>query len=204
MPPIKTIPKVRSENIVVQDLGNEILIYDLKVDKAFCLNEVSKIVWQACDGRQTISEIIEDVGFKLNSPPNEDLVWFALNQLNKENLLENGENLPNHFAGMSRREVIKKIGLGTMMALPIVASMVAPTSFHAASLVCNTTPGMTCTCTFMNAAARMTGICGNPGVGGIENVSTCNAPTANCDCNITNITNPNCTGGNTICTGMCA
>lgn len=203
MPPTHLIPRLRIENIVVQDLGNEILIYDLKMDKAFCLNEVSKAVWQACDGRHTISEIIKEVGFKLKSEPNEDLIWFALNQLNKENLLENGDELPNRFAGMPRREVIKKIGLGTMLALPIVASMVAPTSFHAASLVCITTPAMTCTCQFPSAPSRMTGICGNPGVGGVENVTNCNAPTANCNCNITNIMDNNCNNGNSNCTGMC-
>lgn len=144
MPPLKTIPKVRSENIVVQDLGNEILIYDLKMDKAFCLNEVSKAVWQACDGQKNIAEIVDTVSLKLNSPPNEDLIWFALNQLKKEKLIENGNELPNHFAEMSRREIIKKVGLGTMMALPIVASIVAPSSIQAAASFCNI--GTMCNC----------------------------------------------------------
>jgi hypothetical protein len=44
----------------------------------------------------------------LKSPATEDLVWFALKQLEKGNLIENIEELPNQFAGMSRREVIKK------------------------------------------------------------------------------------------------
>ena len=62
----------------------------------------------------------------------EDLVWFALNQLEKEKLLNEEKEIVNKFEGLSRREVIKKIGLTSMIALPIVASLVAPSAIHAA------------------------------------------------------------------------
>ena len=43
-------PKARKENLVVQESNGEVLIYDLDTNKAFCLNETSALVWQACDG----------------------------------------------------------------------------------------------------------------------------------------------------------
>ena len=36
----KNIPKARQEDIVVQELENELLIYDFRIDKAFCLRNV--------------------------------------------------------------------------------------------------------------------------------------------------------------------
>ncbi len=126
-------PKARKENLVVQESDGEVLIYDLNTNKACCLNETSALVWQLCDGDNSVSEISESISRKLNSPANEDLVWLALDQLKKEKLIANGEEVVADFAGMSRREVVKKIGLGTMIALPIVASLVAPKAAFAGS-----------------------------------------------------------------------
>jgi hypothetical protein len=114
-------------------MEGEVLIYDLTESKAFCLNETSALVWQACDGQKSVTEISNLVSQKLKSSANEDLIWFAIDQLKKERLIENSEELPDNFAGMSRREVIKKVGLGTMIALPIVASLVAPSAAFAQS-----------------------------------------------------------------------
>jgi len=132
----RVAPKARKENLVVQEFDGEVLIYDLNTNKAFSLNETSSLVWQLCDGDNSVSEISESISRKLNSPANEDLVWLALDQLKKEKLISNGEEVVSNFAGMSRREVIKKVGLGTMIALPLVSSLVAPTSVSAGASVC--------------------------------------------------------------------
>lgn len=136
-------PKSRKENLVIQELEGEVLIYDLEKNKAFCLNETSALVWQSCDGNRTIADITDTVGKQLNSQVNEDIVWLALDQLSKENLVEKQTKLENKFKGLSRREVIKKVGLGTMIALPIVTSLVAPLAVHANSACI---AGGTCAC----------------------------------------------------------
>lgn len=51
-------PKARNKNIVVQLLNKETLIYDLIDNKAFCLNETSSIVFNACDGKTSFDELI--------------------------------------------------------------------------------------------------------------------------------------------------
>lgn len=126
-------PLSRKENIVVQELDGEVLIYDLSENKAFCLNETSALVWEMCDGNKSISEISEGLGKKLNSKASEDLVWLAIDQLKKEKLIANSEEIAYDFNGMSRRDVIKKVGLGTMIALPIVTGLIAPTAINAQS-----------------------------------------------------------------------
>ena len=136
---IKNKPLSRKEDIVVQELEGEVLIYDLRVNKAFCLNETSALIWQACDGSKDVPQISEFVASHLNTKANEDLVWLALDQLKKEKLIDNAPESDGRFAGMSRRDVIKKVGLGTMMALPIIASLAAPAALNAQS-------GIACTC----------------------------------------------------------
>jgi Coenzyme PQQ synthesis protein D (PqqD) len=110
------LPKARAENIVIQDLEKETLIYDLKTNKAFCLNETSALVWQLCDGTNS-----------------EEFVWLALNELQKDNLLEKADELTNHLAGMKRREMVKRVGMASMIALPIIASVVAPSAAQSQS-----------------------------------------------------------------------
>jgi hypothetical protein len=131
-------PLSRKEDIVVQEADGEVLIYDLKDNKAFCLNDTSALIWQMCDGTKSVGEISGELGKKLNQPANEDLVWLAIEQLKKENLLVNGKELTNNFEGLSRREVIKRVGLASMIALPVVSSLIAPSAIYAASACTDT------------------------------------------------------------------
>ena len=54
---MKNVPLSRRENLVVQEMDNELMIYDLTDNKAFCLNETSAIVWQLCNGKNSITKI---------------------------------------------------------------------------------------------------------------------------------------------------
>lgn len=139
-------PLSRQSDILVQDLEDELLIYDLRIDKAFCLNQTSALVFQLCDGARTASEISELMSKKLGILVSEDFVWLALQELEKENLLGNSEDLTDYLTGLSRREMVKKVGLASMIALPIIASVVAPSSAAAQSARLNlfarcSTPG---------------------------------------------------------------
>ena len=124
-------PKSRTEDLVIQEANGEKLIYDLRTNKALCLNETSALVWEACNGSRDVSEIGGYVSQKLDSEANDDLIWLALDQLRRADLITSDTAVENRFEGISRREVIRKIGLGSMVALPIVASIVAPTALHA-------------------------------------------------------------------------
>jgi hypothetical protein len=94
-------PISRKANIVVQDLETEVLIYDLTINKAFCLNQTAGLVYQLCDGRRTVAEISDLMSKELKTLVSEDFVWLALDGLKKDNLLENADELANHFAGLT-------------------------------------------------------------------------------------------------------
>ena len=71
-------PSARKSDIVTQDSLDETLIYDLKTNKAFCLNETSALVWQLCNGRNSVSEISDAMSVQLKTLVSEDLVWLAV------------------------------------------------------------------------------------------------------------------------------
>ena len=70
---------------------------------------------------------------KLKTLVSEDLVRLALEGMKKDNLLENADELTNRFAGLSRREAVKKVGLASMAILPVITGLIAPTAANAAS-----------------------------------------------------------------------
>lgn len=129
-------PLARRNEIVIQEMGSEILIYDLRADKAFSLNETSALVWQNCDGGKSISEIAEKMSAELNESVSEDLIWLALERLKKEKLIE--DEIVTPFAGISRREVIRRVGTASLIALPIIGTLVAPLATNAQSAGCTT------------------------------------------------------------------
>lgn len=124
-------PISRKNELVLQEIDGEVLIYDLRRDKALCLNEISAFIWKACDGKTSVSDLDRLVSQKFDSKGNEDLIWLALDNLRKEKLIENAGEMKAPFEGMSRREVIKKIGLSSMLILPAVTSLTAPTKVQA-------------------------------------------------------------------------
>lgn len=120
------LPMARKEGLVIQELSDELLVYDLNSNKAHCLNQTAAIVWKACDGKNSITEIINNFEKQTGGKVSEDLVWLAIDQLSEKDLFEEG--LPKKFEGQNRRQVLKKIGLASIIALPIVASITAPTA----------------------------------------------------------------------------
>jgi hypothetical protein len=126
-------PISRKTNVVVQDLKMEVLIYDLTINKAFCLNETSALVYQFSDGTKTVAEISDLMSVKLKTKVSEDLVYLALSELRKEDLLENEAEVFDHFVGLTRRQIIKRVGLASMVMLPVISSLVAPNAALAQS-----------------------------------------------------------------------
>lgn len=128
-----TLPLARFENIVVQEIKDEVLICDTKSNQVFCLNQTAGEVWKLCDGKTETNEIAEILGKKLKANFSEELVLFSLVELSNYDLLKNSYFTNDFFAKRSRREVIKKIGLSSMLTLPLISSVVMPKAIQAAS-----------------------------------------------------------------------
>jgi hypothetical protein len=117
-------PLARQKGLVVQEMPDEVLVYDLDTNKAHCLNQSAALVWKSCDGNNSISDIMKHFELTGAGKVSEDFVWLAIDQLNENGLMD-GDVAPR-FAGQSRRQVLKTIGFASVVALPIIASVVAP------------------------------------------------------------------------------
>jgi hypothetical protein len=129
-------PKARSKGIVVQEMQNEVLVYDLDANKAHCLNTSAALVWRSCDGTRSVADIVKEFETSGAGKVSEDFVWLALDQLQENQLLETA--VETRFSGTSRRQVLKTIGMASIVAVPVIASLVAPQNALASvSCVCN-------------------------------------------------------------------
>lgn len=127
-------PIARHSGIVIQEIDNEVLVYDLKSNKACCLNDAAAFVWRACDGRNSINDMVRHFESAGRGKVSEDFVWLAVDQLNANGLLESEVSV--RFSGQSRRGVIKSIGLASMAALPMISSLAAPPSAYSSISNC--------------------------------------------------------------------
>lgn len=135
-------PTARRDGLVIQHLDDETLVYDLELNKAYCLNRTASLVWQECDGQKSPEEIRRSIclgGVEVDT----DIVNFALGQLASEKLLEGNDRFLTSNTSRSRRETIRRLGMVSVALLPIVASVVAPPAAHAASCLVLDSPCIT-------------------------------------------------------------
>jgi hypothetical protein len=125
------IPKARQDGLVVQKMPEELLVYDTEANRAHCLNETVAAVWSACDGKNSVSTIAKSFEGVVDEGTSEDLVLLAIGQLQKHDLLE--DEFDMSMSGQTRRELIKKVGFASVIALPVIASLAAPKNVMAAA-----------------------------------------------------------------------
>lgn len=118
-------PKVRREDVLAQELGAELLLYDAKRDQAHSLNEVTALIWRHCDGHTSVTELVRVVGRETELPASEEIVWLALDQLEQAGLLEEPLQRPTPVQAVSRRQLGLKFGLtaAVTLLLPIITTL---------------------------------------------------------------------------------
>lgn len=126
-------PRARSNDLVVRELPEEELVYDLRNHQAYCLNKTAAAVWRHCDGQKTIEDIAALLAQETKTPMDEAMVKIALHQLGKANLMEQGASFSAEKPQQSRREILRRLGLGAAAALPLITSIIAPSAVQAQS-----------------------------------------------------------------------
>jgi hypothetical protein len=126
--------RLQSANLVLEDVRDELMIYDPERNKAFCLNETAAYVWRHADGKTTVAEMAKRMEEDLKKPANDEVVLFALDVLFKDGLLAPATPLPRTAQGVTRRDMLQKMGVGAM-AIPVVTALfVSPARAHASSV----------------------------------------------------------------------
>lgn len=131
-------PEARKDQLVIQDIGDETIIYDERRDHIHRLNRTAAIVWRHCNGHNTITDLVGVLQAELSAPATEDTVWLALDRLEKERLLQDKLTRPASDTQVTRRQALRKVAVlgGATLLLPVVQSMIAPTPAMAASIPC--------------------------------------------------------------------
>jgi hypothetical protein len=124
-------PRARIAELIVEELDEEILVYDAVRAKAHCLNRTAGLVWRWSDGKTSVAEMARRLRRTLPlEAQGQTLVREALRCLQRAHLMEE----PIVPSG-SRREALRRLGrlAGTAALLPVVTTMVAPTAAEAAT-----------------------------------------------------------------------
>jgi hypothetical protein len=129
-----TMPQARSEELVVEELEDEVLVYDSTNKRAHCLGATAARVWRACDGKSDVDALAETLDL------DSEEVRQALKELEASQMLEdhglkivdgssNGGS--TNGSGLTRRQ-FTKIGAATA-ATPLIYSIAVNTPMAAAT-----------------------------------------------------------------------
>ncbi len=125
-------PRARKKQLLVETTGDGLLVYDLDRHNAHSLNRAATAIWKSCDGHRSVEEIASRLDADLSPGARMTVVRQALADFERKRLLENSGFLDERI---SRRDLVKKIGMGAAVALtlPVVTSIVAPAAAQAVS-----------------------------------------------------------------------
>src|SRR5262249_7195684 len=123
------------DKLLIHELGNETLVYDLRNGKAHCLNRITAGVWKQCDGRKAVSGLATQLFPLLKVEEGAALVNVALEQLGRRELLETPLSALEVPSRAGRRDILRRLA-ASAVALPVAMSMLAPRAAQAASNKC--------------------------------------------------------------------
>jgi len=112
---------------VLENLPEEVVLYDRVNNQVHCLNKIAAAIWVSCDGTKTVDDLARIVEARFAAPVERRVVAQALEELEWTDLLEAGRDIVSEAGLPSRREAVGKIALaGSALVATIVAA--APTA----------------------------------------------------------------------------
>jgi hypothetical protein len=128
-------PCARQEQLLVEEAGDELVVYDQERQQAHRLNRTAALVWRHCDGKRTAAQMAALLRKELNPEADETLVWVTLDRLSGSNLLQAPLQRSREQARASRRQFVRKVGMvgALSLLLPVITTIVAPTPAQAQS-----------------------------------------------------------------------
>jgi coenzyme PQQ synthesis protein D (PqqD) len=125
-------PEARREGLLVRELADELVVYDLERHRAHSLNRAAALIWRHCDGRTAVTELAELLHRELDAARAETVVWMALRRLAKAHLLLDQVTVPAQAVSCcSRRELMR--GMALVGGLAFVSSVLVPSPVQAQS-----------------------------------------------------------------------
>ena len=131
----RQMPTARNAGIVVRTLKDEVLIYDTEQHQAHCLNKNAAVIWEHCDGTQTVEKLscLLNLGDGVSEHQKEQIVWIALDQLEHAHLLSEPVSKPQVVKEVTRRKLMRALGIAALISVPVVSTIFAPRAAEAST-----------------------------------------------------------------------
>lgn len=127
-------PRARRSGLYIQELPDEILLFDNVTHQANCLNATAALVWKNADGTRSVSDIAAQMTQTLGAPVQTGVVWYALQQFSKKQLLQETVAVPPEYAKLTRRDFLAQASmLGVGVVIPTTISLTAPAASNVVS-----------------------------------------------------------------------
>lgn len=158
----------RREGILFHEVDDELVLYDQEDEKLYRLNQTSAAVWRQCDGQTQVDQMLEVLNNELEQPVEQDVVHLALSQFEEAGLLSSTSPSASTLK-ISRRRLVKMMGMGAAsLLLPVVQQLatgdLTPTAYAGttthgppSTTTTTSTPGTTTTTSAPGTTTTTTG-----------------------------------------------
>ena len=114
------LPVARQADLHVEQVGDDLVVYDHRTQAAHALNTAAACVWEQCDGTRSPAEIAAELSLP------EDAVVDALSQLRAKELLESAGTAAQPRTRRMTRRVLTKAAVAALV--PAIVSIATPAS----------------------------------------------------------------------------
>lgn len=168
---MNSLPRVRA-GLLRHELDGQVLIYDARDDRVHLLDTTTGHVFELLQEEgKTRESIVSELASRMNAIETDSLLQLSLDELRKANLLDDGASKVPALSDISRRDLLRKVGLAgaAALAIPAIATLTATSAYAQASClaggaVCRFAGGIPCchpnVCTNINSLGF--GTCGAP------------------------------------------
>ena len=148
-------PKIESRFLVVQEVGDSLVVYDRSRAQAHHFDALATAVWGLCDGSRELATIADRLSDDLGKPVLDDTVSDIVHRFFDLGLLQREE-----VETIDRREFVQRAGLAAA-AVPFITSLSILRPASAASGNCTVTPLDDC-CPCTSNGSCDSGCCATP------------------------------------------
>jgi len=75
-------PKKKQKGVIIQDIGNEVVLRNVDEKTIHVLNTTARIIWELCDGEHTIEDMERQLRETFSIPDNTNIRNDIVNTLN--------------------------------------------------------------------------------------------------------------------------
>lgn len=206
----RLIHPARAADVLVEEVGDETVVYDLKTKEAHCLKPLAAFAFAHADGKRTLDELVQLAQRTLTPAPSATEVSAVVAELERSSLLDVPQLSVQH--GTSRREMLRNTamaGAAATISGAFVTTVAAPAAWAA---TCYNQPGG-CSCdphsgTAGNHSCLLQHCCGSSQGTDVCNIGCCSVSNNGTDCKCSSIlgtcnTLPTPPGGAGCCQGVC-